>query len=197
MAGNFISQLLSALNIDRSKYKNVDLTCAVVRADITNGKARFPKGIVFNAKQLSLVADGTLDLNNDKIDFAVRPFSGKLVDTNVAQALASFVKIEGTLQDPKVRINDKEALKALVGVAASGGTTYLGSKLLLDADNSPCYTALIGTPYASRFPKPTGVSADTQAVYNGAEKAVDKSLNDLKDAANGLLDSVKAFGKRK
>lgn len=190
MSGNFITQLLHALNIDTSKKRDMDLTCAVVRADFANGKATFPKGIAFNAKQLTVVADGKVNLQNDKIDFSIKPFSGKLVDTNVAQALASFVKVSGTVQDPKIVINDKEALKAIVGVAATGGTAYLGSKLLLDADSSPCYTALAGTPYASRFPKPTGVQAETQNVYQGADKAVKDGLKDIKNTAKDLLGSL-------
>lgn len=197
MSGNFITQLLHALNIDTSKKREMDLTCAVVRADFVKGKATFPKGIAFDAKQLALVADGKVNLLNDKIDFAIKPFSGKLVDTNMAQALAAFVKVGGTIEDPKIVINDKEALKAIVGVAATGGTAYLGSKLLMDSDSSPCYTALIGTNYASRFPKPTGVQAETQNVYQDANKAVTNGIKDITNTAKGFLGSLKSSLKTK
>lgn len=191
MSGNFISQLLTALNIDSSKASKLDLTCGVVRADLSGGKAVFPKGIAINSQQLTLVSDGNINLNNDKINFTVKPFSGKLVDTNVAQALSSFVKVGGTLESPKIMIDDKEALKAIVGVATTGGTAYLGSKLLLDADSSPCYTALQGTVYANRFPKPTGVQATGQEVYQGTVKDVDQGLKDLKNVAKDIFKGFK------
>lgn len=194
MSGNFVTQLLNMLKIDTSKAKQMDLSCAVVRADLGGGKAVFPKGIVFNAKQLTLVSDGSINLANDKIDFTLLPFSGTLDNTNVMSALSSFVKIAGTLENPKVTLDSKETLKTLIGVAATGGTAYVGSQLLLDSDSSPCYTALAGTPYANRFPKPEGVKATSQDVYKDVNKQIDNTVKDLKDAAKDFLG---AFTKKK
>lgn len=191
MTGNFITQLLTALNIDTSKARELDLSCAVVRADFGSGKAVFPKGIALSAKQLSLVSDGSINLVNDKLDFSIRPFAGKLADTNVVQALSNFIKVRGTIEAPKLTLDDKETLKTIVGIAATGGTAYLGSKVLLDAESSPCYTALEGTPYAARFPKPTGMQAATQDVYKDTVKGVDDSIKDLKNAAKDFLGAFK------
>lgn len=119
MSGNFISQLLGTLKIDTSKAEKLNLTCGVVRADLGSGKANFPKGIVLNAKELTLVSDGNINLVNDKIDFDLRPFSGKVSNTNVMQAISSLIKIKGTLQSPKIALDDKEALKTIVGVATT------------------------------------------------------------------------------
>lgn len=191
LTGNFATQLLSTIGIDSSKTGKLDLTCAVVRTNIGKGDAVFPKGIAVDAKQIKLVSDGKINLLNDKIDFTVKPFSGKVVDTNVVQAISSLVKIGGTLQNPRISLDDKEALKTVIGIAATGGTAYLGSKLALDADSSPCYTALQGTPYASRFPKPTGVQAAGQDVYKGVTQGVDDSVQILKDTAKDILGIFK------
>ena len=106
-------------------------------------------------------------------------------------------------------MDDVQALKTLAGIAASGGTTYLGSQLVLDADSTPCYTALKGTPYQSRFPGPGIVSKTGQDIYQGADKTVNegidavkatvntssedvkKSLKNLEKAAKGFLNSLK------
>ena len=121
----------------------------------------------------------------------VQPAMNKLADANITQALASFIKIVGTINDPKIRIDDKEAIKTLIGVAATGGATYIGSQMLLDGDGSPCYTALQGTAYASRFPKPTGVKATTQEVYKDTTKQINKDITNLKNAAQGFLRALK------
>ena len=192
LTGGFVSELLKALGIDTNKSKQMDLTCAVVRADLGNGEAKFPKGIALNSKQLTLVSDGNINLLNDKIDFSIKPFSGKVVDTNVVQALSSFLKVKGTLQSPKLVLDDKETIKTIVGVATTGGVAYLGSKLALDADSSPCYTALQGTKYSSRFPKPTGVKATTQKAYQGTSEEISKDLKTIGNQAKGLLKSLKA-----
>ena len=191
LTGNFLTEILNTLNFNSKKVTDLNLNCAVVRADLANGRAVFPKGIALSSKQLSLVSDGSLNLINDKLDFTIQPFSGKVVDTNVAQALSSFFKIKGTVQSPSIALDDKEALKAVVGIAATGGTAYLGSKLLLDPDGSPCYTALINTPYADKFPKPEGVGAATKDVYQDTTKTIETDVKALKDSAKDLLKMFK------
>ncbi len=191
MTGNFLSQLFSSIGIDSRKAGQLNLSCAVVRADLGGGKANFPKGIAVNSEQLILVGDGHINLMNDKIDFAVKPFSGKVVDTNIAQALTSFLKIQGTMQNPKIVLDNKEALKTLVGVATTGGASYLGSKLALDVDSSPCYTALQGTEFAKRFPKSTGAKAAAQDVYQGVSNGISDGIQAVGDTAKGFLKAVK------
>ncbi len=191
MTGNFVSQLLSTIGIDSKKAGQLNLSCAVVRADFGSGKANFPKGIAVNSEQLILVGDGHVNLMNDKIDFAVKPFSGKVIDTNIAQALTSFLKVQGTLQNPKIVLDDKEALKTIVGVATTGGAAYIGSKLALDVDSSPCYTALEGTAFSKRFPKPTGAKAAAQDVYQGVSNGINDSLQAVGDTAKGFFKAIK------
>lgn len=191
ISGNFISQLLSALKINLSQSTDIDLTCAVVRADLGGGKATLPKGIAIDAKQLTLVSDGRINLVNDNISFTLEPSMNQLASGNITQALASFIKIGGTLQDPKIMLDNKETLKTLVGVAATGGVAYLGSQVLLNGSGAPCYVALEGTPYASRFPKPTGVKATTQNVYDGTAKQIKAGVKDLKNTAKDILGIFK------
>ncbi len=187
LEGNFITQILTALNLNKNKSKEIDLKCGVIRTDLGGGKAVFPSGIALNAEQLTIVSDGSINLVNDKIDFSIRPFGGKLVDTNVTQALSSFIKVKGTLDKPAIAIDDTQALKTIVGVATTG-PVYLGTQLLSDGSASPCYTALQGTPYASRFPKPTGVKAAGQDVYKDTSTAVNDGIKDLKKAGQDIID---------
>lgn len=190
LKGNILTQILNILKIDTRKANQLDLTCAVVRADIAGGTAVFPRGIAFDSKQLTIVSDGRVNLMNDKLNFTIEPSMNKLASGNVTQALASFIKVGGTLDNPKVGIDDKQALRTIVGVAATGGVSYLGSQVFLNGDGSPCYTALEGTPYASRFPKPSGVKATTQNVVEGTEKQLKQGLKDLKNTAKGILKSL-------
>ena len=197
IGGNFVTQLLAALGIDTSRSTDMDLTCAVVRADLEGGKAKFPKGIALDSKQLTIVSDGNISLVNDNIAFTIEPSFNKLANGNITQALASFIKVVGTLEQPQIRLDDEQALKTVVGVVATGGVAYLGSQVMLNGSGAPCYTALEGTPYASRFPKPTGVRATTQDVYNDATKqikdSVKGSVKDLKNTAKDLLDAFRGF----
>lgn len=194
-ANNIFSQLLSLLNIDTSKNTNMNVACAVVRSDIKGGKALFPNGIVFNGSKLKLISSGSINLVNDKIDFTVAPSLNKLADGNITQALASFIKLGGTLEHPKVGLDQASALTTIVGTMATGGA-YLGSEVLLNGDDSPCYTALAGTQYASRFPKPSGVKATTKDVYQDVGKQTKDVVKGLEGAAKNLLGAFTGGSKK-
>lgn len=194
LTGNFISEILNVLNLNSSKMTKLDLNCAVVRADFANGRATFPKGIVLSSEQLGIVSDGYVNMENEKLNFTIQPFAGKLTDTNIAQTLTSFFKVVGTVQKPKIALDSKETLEAIVGIAATGGTAYLGSKIVMDSASSPCYTALTGTPYANMFPKPTGVVQTTKDVYKDTAKELKNDLNSLKNSAKDFLGVLTGKG---
>ena len=175
LKGNFISQLLSALNL-KAKDPKMSLKCAVLRADLKDGMATFPKGIVFDSKKMMVVGDGNVNLKNDKIDIAIKPFNGNLTDTNIAQALSSLIKISGTVTNPGIAVDTASVVKNVVGVAMTG-PAFLGSQLLLDADSAPCYTALKGTTFGNMFEAPKGVKAGAQNVYQGTSDAVSGGIN--------------------
>lgn len=183
MKGNIISQLFDTLKLTKGN-DNLNLSCAVVRSDIQNGKAQFPNGIVLNADKFTLVANGDINLKNDKISVSIKPFAGKLTDTNIAKALSSLVKLTGTLQDPKIGIDSANAVKTIVGVT-TGGPVYLGAQMLLENDGSPCYTALQGTGYETMFPKPENV---IQSTTGDVGQILDDSVGVVKDTTKGLLN---------
>ena len=180
--GNVISQLLNTLKLTKGN-DDLALTCAVVRADFKDGKATFPNGVVVNADKFTIVANGDINLKNDKIDLGVKPFGGKLTDTNIAKALSSLVKLTGTLQKPSVGVDTANVAKNVIGATLTG-PVYLGAQMAMENDNSPCYTALKDTGYENRFPKSTNLMKSTS---DGAGKAIDSSVGMVKDTAKGLL----------
>ena len=180
--GNVISQLLNTLKLTKGN-DDLALTCAVVRADFKDGKAIFPNGVVVNADKFTIVANGDINLKNDKIDLGVKPFGGKLTDTNIAKALSSLVKLTGTLQKPSVGVDTANVAKNVIGATLTG-PVYLGAQMAMENDNSPCYTALKDTGYENRFPKSTNLMKSTS---DGAGKAIDSSVGMVKDTAKGLL----------
>lgn len=201
ITGNVFSQLVKALNLTKES-DDLNVRCAVVRADLTDGKAVFPNGIVLNSDKFTVVADGNINLKNDKINLSIKPFSGKITDTNIASALSSLVKLGGTLQKPSIGVDSTSAIKTIVGVATTG-PVYFGAQMLIENDGTPCYTALKNTPYAEKFPKPQGtgniaIDGVSSAVSGGADvvkgttEGVAKVLNDsvgiVKDTTKGIFN---------
>ena len=194
LTGNILTQLLSMIDFKVNKNPEINLQCAVVRTDLGSGKAKFPQSIAIQSSQLNLVSDGVINMVNDDIDFTITPSLG-LAETNVAQALSSFIKVKGTLENPKISIDEKQALQTLVGVATTG-PAFIGSQLILDSGSSPCWTALKNTPFANQFPAPSKVSTikndavnDTKAAVKATGKEIEKSVRDIRDNLKTLLKS--------
>ncbi len=183
LKGNVISQLLNTIKVTKGN-DDLDMSCAVVRADFKNGEMIFPNGIVVNADKFTIVADGDINLKNDKLNISVKPFAGRITDTNIAKALSSLVRLTGTIREPKIGIDGANAIKTIVGVTTAG-PVYLGAQMLLENDGSPCYTALEGTGYESKFPKPKNVVSTTS---EDVGKILNDSMGSVKDTTKNLIN---------
>ncbi len=186
---NIIEQILKVLNLDKVRDENMELRCAVIRADVKSGKAVFPNGIAVNSPQLKIVSSGNINLVNDDIDFTIAPSLNKLVDGNITQALASFIKIVGTINSPKIRLDQSSAISTIVGTMATGGL-YLGSEVLLNEDVDICHSALQGTKYANKFQTTDGVKAATKKVYYDVKQDTKAAVKELKNVAKDFLGAL-------
>ena len=189
LRGNIIVQILDKLQL-KIGNSDMNLKCAVMRGDVAGGKVTYPKGIVVDAKDFYLVADGTINLNNDKINLSLQPFSGNITDTNISSILGSLLKINGTFQNPKVGINEKQTATAVVGAIATAGMYNVGD-MMLSADGSPCHTALKGTEYANYFPEVKGVRNTVSDQYNNTKDAVKNLGKNIKNLGTDTKDAVK------
>ena len=185
LQGNIIVQILNNLKLNIVN-KDMNLNCAVVRSDIKKGVAEFPKGIALDANDFYIVADGSVNMYNEKINLDLQPFSGRITDTNVSSVLGSLLSISGTISNPRVGLNKTQTAKTVVGIIATGGL-YNAGDMILSADSSPCYTALQGTSYANHFKAAEGgVKNDASKTYSDTKAAV----KDLGNQAGSLLKGL-------
>ena len=193
LQGNIIAQILDILKIKTSQG-DMNLSCAVVRTDVTGGVMKFPKGIAVNADNFYLVADGKINLNNDKINLDLQPFSGKITDVNISSILGNLIKITGTLNNPKVGINQTATAKNVIGAIASAGAYNVGD-LMLSADGSPCRTALKDTAYSEYFKADKSIGGSVSTGYNNTKdtikdigKEIHHQAKDIKNQLKGLFN---------
>ena len=171
------------------------MSCAVVRTDISNGLAKFPNGIVFDSKSFYLVSDGKLDLKTDKINFDLQPFSGKITDVNISSVLGNLLKITGTVNNPKIGINQTSTAKNIVGILATGGV-YNAGDILMSPDASPCHTALNGTVCASHFKEAVSARNSVSKGYNNTKDNIKDMGKELKNQAKEIENQAKEIGNK-
>ena len=184
LQGNVLVQLLNMININVNN-KNTKLKCAVVRGDISGGVVKFPKGIAVDANDFYLVANGKVNMQNDKINLELQPFSGKITDVNISNVLGGLVKITGTIKKPKLGINQTSTAKNVIGIIASGGAYNVGD-MVLSADGAPCHTALNGTIYADYFPKDKSAAGAVSKGYTNTKETIKDAGKQIKEIGKQL-----------
>ena len=184
LQGNVLVQLLNMININVNN-KNTILKCAVVRGDISGGVVKFPKGIAVDANDFYLVADGKVNMQNDKINLDLQPFSGKITDVNISNVLGGLVKITGTIKNPKLGINQTSTAKNVIGILASGGAYNVGD-MVLSADSAPCHTALAGTTYADYFPEDKSATGAVSKGYTNTKETIKDAGKQIKEIGKQL-----------
>ena len=193
LQGNIIVQILQNLKLNVTN-KEMTMSCAVFRTDIQNGRMNFPKGMVFDANDLYLVADGHINLGDEKINLAIQPFSGKITDASISSILGSLLKIKGTIAHPQLAVNTTATATSVIGAIATAGAYNVGD-MMLSADASPCHTALAGTVYAEHFKAATTVRSTVSDGYTNTKDAVKNIGTNVKNTAKDIKNTAKEIGK--
>ena len=189
LQGNIIVQILQNLKLNVSK-KEMHLKCAVVRSDIQNGRMNFPKGIVWDATDLYFVANGNVNLSNEKINLAIQSFSGKISGINISSVLGAFLEIRGTIAHPQLSINKDTTAKSVIGAVATGGVYNVGD-MMLSADHAPCHTALEKTVYADHFKADNSVRNSVSQGYNNTQETVKGVVKSITKGTKKLKNNIK------
>ena len=186
-----VAELFKLLKIDTSKHNELNIECAVVNTQIKGGKAEFNKGIVFNSDKLQIMSSGNVNLVNDKIDFTISPTLNKLSSGNLTQALASFVRLGGSLQKPSLKLDKTSAVSTVVGTIATNGL-YLGGEVLMGGNDNLCYNALQGTKYVARFPKKESAMNSAKESYQDVAEQARDAAKEIGNTAKDLWKSLKS-----
>jgi uncharacterized protein involved in outer membrane biogenesis len=121
--GNVLSELRSRLNPFRAQDPFTKVDCAVVRADIVNGAVTVDP-VLLQTLKVTVVAQGKIDLHTEKFnfDFDTRPRKG--IGISPGMFANPFIKVEGTLMNPRLAVGAKGVTSAGVA-AATGGLSVI------------------------------------------------------------------------
>ncbi len=147
LTGDFLFQLLNAINPFAKNETTTSMDCAVVHFVIKDGVATADDGIAIRTDKEDIVGEGDINLKNEKLDLGIRPKARDGIGVSLASPLASLVRVQGTLADPGMGIDMLGTLTTAASVGAgvaTGGLSTVGqvvvSKVIADSD--PCKTAL-------------------------------------------------------
>ena len=184
-SADLFTKAFDVLNpLSKSDDKTI-IDCAVVNFPIKDGLMQSKTGIGVSTRKLNILGGGSVDFKSEQIDIGVNPKPREGVGLNVSSP-AEFVRLGGTLANPKPATNAKGAAAAglKVGAAlATGGLSILAEGLLdrATADVNVCAIARGDEPPPDAG---TTVKASGSKVKQVAGQAAEKTTEVLKGAGS-------------
>jgi hypothetical protein len=108
---DFLTQLFSTLNPFSETSEYTQLDCAVMAAEAESGIVTvFP--VIYHTEQLTILSEGTVDLNTEGIDLAFNTKPRKGIGLNAGTLINPLIKVGGRLTAPAVEMDAAGGIKS-------------------------------------------------------------------------------------
>jgi uncharacterized protein involved in outer membrane biogenesis len=121
LVGDFLTELIASLNPTAKTDEFSRMECQGMYFEIDNGKIVTSPAIVILTDRVAVVAGGEVDLASERIDFTFETTPVRGIGISVSDFVNPFIKLEGTLSNPRIAPNPKGvAVEGSLAVATMG-----------------------------------------------------------------------------
>lgn len=141
---DLLTEFIQGINPFAKNDKFTELQCGTINFQFKDGKSTNKKGIGIETEKMKVSGGGSIDLQAEYLDLAIRPKANKGIGIGVG-SFANLVRLQGPLRKPELNLDELGVARgaASIGMAfATGGLSILGETILgkITADASPCKT---------------------------------------------------------
>ncbi|MCK6369952.1 MAG: AsmA family protein [Gammaproteobacteria bacterium] len=142
--GDTFTRIITTINPFLKSDETVNSICTVLPLQIRAGVVASAPTLISLSDKLNIVAYGTLDLGNERLDLNFKTEARKGIGVSAAQLVNPFIKVTGTLADPRVTLDPKGTLVSGSAAVLTGGLSILASTLWNRAfrEKDPCGAVL-------------------------------------------------------
>ena len=142
--GSFFGELLSAINPFVQEDPYTELSCIVVLLDIADGHIAADPGLVLQTDKMNVISKGDIDLHTEKIDLNFKTAPRSKVSISAGEFINPYIKVAGTLGDPKLTLDPTGTLVTGGAAVATAGLSLIATALWdrVFREKDPCGAAL-------------------------------------------------------
>lgn len=161
LAGSdLVMETLNKLNPFVRDDPSTELVCALAHFEVVDGVMTTKNELVIETSKMEIVGDGSVDLGEERISLTLSPNAKSGVGVNVG-SLVKFLKLGGTLANPRPAADAAGLLKSGVAIGAAASTG--GLSILADGLASRVLNAGSAcVRFKKRADEPAAESADGQ-----------------------------------
>ncbi|MGB5306107.1 MAG: AsmA family protein [Gammaproteobacteria bacterium] len=142
--GSVLESLLGAIDSKRKTESRSQLECAVIQLEVVDGIATSRKGLALRTDSVNVLGGGAVKLDTGEIDLHFKTAQRKGLGISILGLADSFIRLSGTLRQPRVEMNAVGFLTHGGAAWATGGLSLLYDSLSrrLTASSNPCESVL-------------------------------------------------------
>jgi len=142
--GSVLESLLGAIDSKRKKASRSQLECAVIQLDVVDGIATSHKGLALRTESVNVLGGGAVKLDTGEIDLHFKTARRKGLGISILGLADGFIRLSGTLRQPRVEMNAAGFLTQGGAAWATGGLSLLSDSLFrrLTASVNPCESVM-------------------------------------------------------
>jgi uncharacterized protein involved in outer membrane biogenesis len=136
-----LEQLFSAIVPPERKQADRQLRCLATRLTVEGGIVKAEPGMMLVTDKVQMVSKGQIDLSDEHISLNYETHPRQAYRANISEVLVNpFVKISGTLAEPKLTLDAPKAALHTGAAIATAGWSILAKGLLdrLSKAKDPC-----------------------------------------------------------
>jgi uncharacterized protein involved in outer membrane biogenesis len=144
LLGSVLATLLETLSEGKQVKTVSELECAVLHLDVNKGIATGSKGLALRTDRVNVLGGGAVKLSTGEIDLHFKTAQRKGLGIDILGSMDNYIRLKGTLRQPKVALNGEGFLLHGGAAWATGGLSLLYESLAtrLTAFSNPCETVL-------------------------------------------------------
>jgi uncharacterized protein involved in outer membrane biogenesis len=142
--GDFIDQIVGAINPLDRRDDSLRIECAVAMLDATDGVISGNPALVVRTDTVNAFIKAKVDLDTEALDLDLNVQQRRGLGLSLSDVINPYTKVTGTLAAPKIVLDQKGAVVQGGAAVATGGLTILakGLRNRLFAESDPCAAAL-------------------------------------------------------
>jgi hypothetical protein len=141
VVGDVFQEIFNRLNPFTETDPYTEMTCYAGAMSIKGGVAGISPGVVLRTTKMDIAAGGSIELDTEAVDLAVNTRARKGIGINATKAVTPFIRVGGTLANPRLVVDKKGVAVSGSVAVATGGLSILAESLwdrwVATADN-PC-----------------------------------------------------------
>jgi hypothetical protein len=138
--GDFLGELVTAMNPFAKTDPFTVISCAVLFADIKNGLLVADPGVAIQTDKMNIISNGRIDLHSEKLDINFKTAPRKKISLSAGEFINPYLKVAGTLSSPYLTLDSTNTLVVGGAAFATAGLSLLAKPIWdrIVSSSDPC-----------------------------------------------------------